>query len=74
MFGRKKPLPPIVDDRIKVRIIMGDGRNVVRKVSPREYETAHYDLYQRHGRNENSLIYIGDIIAHPDEFKKIEKV
>lgn len=73
MFRRKKQeIPPYNDTRISVRVVMRDGRNVVFKVEPQEFETARFDM-TRHSPNENSLIYIGTIIAHVSEFKKIER-
>lgn len=74
MFGRKKPAIVLYNDtRITVRVTMKDGRSKVCKVEPDEYTSARFDM-TRHSPNENSLIYIGDIIAHVSEFQSIERV
>lgn len=72
MFRRKKEIQRYNDTRITIRVVMKDGRNAVYKVEPREFETARFDM-TRHSPNPDSLIYIGNIIAHVSEFEKIER-
>lgn len=73
LFKRKRKTIRETAPEIKVCITMVDGRSITRVVSERDYTDAVYDM-TRTNPNDDSLIYIGDVIDHVSNFKKIERV
>lgn len=76
MFGWFKPKRKTIREtipEIKVCVTMTDGRSITRVVSERDYRDAITDM-ARTKPNEDSLIFIGDVIDHVSNFKAIERV
>lgn len=76
MFGWFRPKRKTIREttpEIRVCVTMVDGRNITRMVSEKDYQDAITDM-ARHSPNEDSLIFIGDVIDHVSNFKKIERV